>query len=164
MRHFEHIFHYDAAGDAQIFSVGAIVEEQIFAKIFLATATVKAAQARRGIGGNDALADAPAGINALSEGGDFTDDFVAENGGRLNHARVVTALPNFEIGAIGKREANAEEDFIGGQSRHVDFFDAQIFAAVENSGGHLLRKKRADYRCGFFAEIFNLFCGGCSHA
>ncbi len=164
VRHLEHVFHHDAAGDAEIFGVGAVVEEQVFAEIFLAAAAMEAAQAWRGIGSDDALADAPAGINTLAESGDFADDFVAENGGRLNHARVVAALPNFKIGAIGEREANAEEHFVGGQSGHIDFFDAQIFAAIENGGGHLLGKKRANYRGGFFAELFNLFCSGCSHA
>ena len=101
VRHLEHVFHDDAAGDAEIFGVGTVVEEQVFAEIFLAAAAMEAAQARRGIGGDHALADAPAGVDTLAESGDFANDFVAENGGRLNHARVVAAPPNFEVGAVG---------------------------------------------------------------
>jgi hypothetical protein len=164
VRHLEHVFHHDAAGDAEILGVGAIVEEQVFAEIFLAATTMETTQARRGISGDYTLADAPAGVNTLAQSCDFADDFVAEHGGRLNHARVVAALPDFEISAIREREANAKQNFVGGQSWHVDSFDAEVFAAIKHSGGHLLRKKRAYYRGGFFAELFDLFCGGCSHA
>src|SRR5438045_7489012 len=38
VRHFQHVFHDDAAGDAHVVRVRAVVEQQVVAKIFLATA------------------------------------------------------------------------------------------------------------------------------
>ena len=54
MRHFQHVLHHDAPGNAHVFGVGAVVEQKIFAKIFLTAPAMKAAQARSGIRGNDA--------------------------------------------------------------------------------------------------------------
>jgi len=52
VRYLEHIFHDDTAGDAHVFGVRTIVKEQVFAKVFLGTTAVKAAQARCRIGGD----------------------------------------------------------------------------------------------------------------
>ena len=89
-----------------------------------------AAQARSGIGGDYAHADLPAGVDTLANSGDFADHFVPEDRGSLNHLGVIAALPDLEVGAVGEREAHAEQYFIGGQGGHVDLLDAQIFAAV----------------------------------
>ena len=165
VRNLEHIFHGDASGNAQIFGVRAIVEEQIFAEIFLAAAAMVAAQAGRGIGGDHAHADAPASVDALADGGDFADHFVTEDRGRLNHLRVIAALPDFEVGAVSKSETHAEQDFIGGERGHVDFLDAQIFAAVQNGGVHLRPEKpRSMPRRLFARAISDLLCGGRSHS
>jgi len=53
------------------FGVGAIVEEKIFAEIFLATAAVEAAQAGRGICGDYAKAIAPPRVDSLPHRRDF---------------------------------------------------------------------------------------------
>ena len=94
MRHLQHIFHNDARGNAHVFGVRSIVEEQIVAEIFLPAAAMVAPQARRGIGRYDTHAQAPARIRALTRDGDFTDHFVTKDRGRLNHFRVIAALPN----------------------------------------------------------------------
>jgi len=44
----------------------------------------------------------------------------------LNHFGVIAALPDFEVRAIGERKANAHQDFVGGQRRDIDFFNAKI--------------------------------------
>ncbi len=131
VRHFQHVFHRDAAGDAHVFGISAVVEEQIFAKIFLPAAAVIAAQTRSGVGGDHAHANPPARVHTLAHRGDVADDFVAKHRGRLNHFGVIAALPDFQVGAIGKRETNAEENFFGGERRHVNHLDAQIFAAIQ---------------------------------
>ena len=117
VRHFQHVFGDDAAGNAHVFGVRAVVEQQVFAKIFLAAAAVIAAETRRGIGGDHANAHAPAGVHTLADGDDFADHFVAEDGGRLNHLGVIAALPDFQVGAIGQRQAHAQQHFVGGQRR-----------------------------------------------
>jgi hypothetical protein len=96
-----------------------------------------AAQAGRGIRGDHAQADPPSRIDAFAYGCNFSHDFVAEDGGRLDHSGVVAALPYFQIGTIGQRETDAEKNFIGANGRHVDLLDAQILAAIEYRRGHL---------------------------
>ncbi len=164
MRHLEHVFHDDAAGDAHVLGVGTVVEEKIFAEIFLATAAVKAAQAGRGICSDNTQAQAPPGVDSLPHRGDFADDFVAENRGRLDHLGVIAALPDFEVGAIGEREAHAQQDFVGGQRRNIDFFQAQVLAAVQHGGHHLCGHRGSAHYCrGFFADTFRPLGSGCSH-
>src|SRR4029077_14454205 len=117
--HFQHVFHRNAAGDAHVFGIGPVVEEQVFAKIFLTATTVVAAQARSGIGGNHAHANAPSCVHALSHRRNVSNDFVSKDGRRLDHFGVIAALPDFEIGAVGQREANTEEHFVGSKVRHI---------------------------------------------
>src|ERR1700722_1313291 len=136
MRDFQHIFGGDATGDAHVLGVSAVVEEQVLAEIFLSATAMKTTQARGGIGGHHAHADLPAGIYALSDGGNFADHFVAKDGRRLNHFGVITALPNFEVGAIGQREEHADQNFIDSQRGHIDLLNTQVFATVENGGIH----------------------------
>jgi len=61
---------------------------------------------------------------------------VAEDSRRLNHFGVITALPNFEIGAISERQTDAHQDFVSGESGHVNHFNAKVFAAIKHSRGH----------------------------
>ena len=164
VRHFQHIFHDDAAGDAHVIGVGAVVEQQVVAKIFLATAAVIAAQTRRGIRGDNAHADPPAWIHPLADGRDLADQLVAKDGRRLNHFRVIAALPDFEVGTVGKRQPDAHQDFVGGQSGHVDFFNAKIFAAIQHRRGHLRGHRGVGYGSFHFFAYFQLLWRRRAHA
>src|ERR1700722_14993677 len=130
MRDFQHVFGGDATGNAHVLGVSAVVEEQVLAEIFLSAAAMEATQTRSGIGGDHAHADLPAGIYTLSDGGNFADHFVAEDSRRLNHLGVITALPNFEVGAICEREEYADQNFVGGERGHIDLLNTQVFATV----------------------------------
>ena len=164
VRHFQHVFHDDAAGDTHVVRVGAVVEQQVVAKIFLATAAMIAAQARRGIRGNNAHANPPARIHPLAQGHDFADQFVAKDGRRLNHFCVIAALPDFEVGTVGKRQADAHQDFVGRHSGHVNFFNAQIFAAIEHGRSHLRRHRDLGYGRFHFFAYFHLLWRRRAHA
>src|SRR6266566_4215820 len=107
VRHFEHVFHDDAPGDAHVFCVRAVVKQQVVAKIFLAAAAVVATQARSGIRGDNAHPDAPTRIHALAHGDNLTHQLVTEDRRRLNHLRVIAALPNLEVGTVGERQTDA---------------------------------------------------------
>ena len=163
VRHFEHVFHDDAPGDAHVFRVRAVVKQQVVAKIFLAAAAVVATQARSGIGGDNAHPDAPARIHALAHGDNLAHQLVTEDRRRLNHLRMIAALPNLEVGTVGERQTDAQQNFIRGQGRHVDLLNAQIFAAVQDRRRHLRGHRDACYRFHFFA-CFRLFRGRRSHA
>jgi hypothetical protein len=136
MRHFQHVLHHDAAGNAHVFSVSAIIEQKIFAKIFLPAAAVKTAQARRGVRRNDAQTDSPPGVNSLPYRSDLSNHFVAEYRGRLDHLGVIATLPNFEVSTIGESKAHAEQNFVSGEWRDIDFFETQVLAPVQHGGHH----------------------------
>ena len=68
---------------------------------------------------------------------DNSGQFVAEHRRRRDHARVVAALPDLEIGAAGERHLHANQRLVRRQARNIDAFDLQILAAVENGGGHV---------------------------
>ena len=136
VRHFQHVFHGDAAGDAHVFGVSAVVEKQIVTEIFLAAAARIATQTGGRVRGHDAHANAPAGVDALADGNDIAHQFMPKNGRRPNHASVVAALPHFEVRSVGERKADSKKHFVGSQRRHVDHFDAQVLAAIENRSGH----------------------------
>jgi len=59
----------DARGDADVFGIGSVVEEQIFAEILLAALAEVALAAGRGVDGHDSIADGEAG-DACSDLGD----------------------------------------------------------------------------------------------
>ncbi len=130
VRHFQHIFGDDAPGYAHVLGIGAVVEQEIFAKIFLAAAAMVAAEARRGVCCDHANAHAPARVNPLADSHYFADNFVAKNSGRTDHFCVIAAFPYFQISAIGESETHTKQNFISRERRHIDFFDAQIFAPV----------------------------------
>src|SRR5690349_4831330 len=163
VRDFEHVFHDDAPGDAHELRVGAVIEEKIFAKILLSAAAIVAPQARSGVGGHHAHAELPARVNAFAHGNDFAYNFVAENGGRLDHLGVIAALPDLEIGAVGEREANAEENLFGSQGGDVNLLNAQIFAAVKDGRGHLRRQNTAGNGDDFADGRFEFLGGGRFH-
>src|SRR5262249_49023374 len=101
---FEHVFADDAAGDANVFGVRAVVEEEVFAKIGLALAAEKALIAGGGIRGDDAHAFADNAVDGAAFFLDGAGELVAEQGRRLNHALVETLLPDFEVGAAGESD------------------------------------------------------------
>jgi hypothetical protein len=98
---------------------------------------VEAAQARRGICGDYAESIAPAGVDSLPHRRDFAYHFVAEDRGRLDHLGMIAALPNFEVGAIGKSETHTKQDFVSGERRDIDFFETQVLAPIKNGRHHL---------------------------
>ena len=55
------IFLDDAGGDADVFGVGAVVEEEVFAEVLLAVAAEEAGVAGGGVEGHDAVADGEVG-------------------------------------------------------------------------------------------------------
>jgi len=89
-----HVGFNNALGHANVFGVRAIVEEKIFAEIFLMLGAVEAHLARGGVQGNHAHAL----LETVDAGADLLDDtsqFMAEQGGRDDHAGVVATLIDF---------------------------------------------------------------------
>jgi len=125
----------ETLGDGDRFGIRAIEEEEIITKIFLLIAAVKALAARSGVGDNDPIADAP-GTDVRGDFGNETGHFVSENGGRCDHAGVIAALENFEVGAASERGFYAQSHSARGKRARLDLLDPQIFASVQHRGFH----------------------------
>src|SRR5262249_31008339 len=62
---------------------------------------------------------------------------MAEDRRRHNHPRVVTLLPNLEIGAASERDLYFDEKVVGTHSWDWYFFDFYVFAAVQYGRHHV---------------------------
>ena len=134
-RNDQHVGFNDAAWNADVFGVGAVVEEEIFAEIFLMLGAVEAHLARGGVERDNAHAL----LEAINSGSDFLDDsgeFVAEQGGRDDHAGMIAALVDLEIGTAGQGDLDLDENLAVSDARDGNFFDFEIFFAVQDGGGH----------------------------
>src|SRR3984885_10520889 len=106
------IFGDNACGDTDELGVGTVVEEQIVAEILLAALAEEAVTAGGGVEGNDTIArhevsDSFAGLH------DGAGKLVSEERGRNDHARVIAAAKDFEIGAAGERRAHFDNELAG---------------------------------------------------
>src|SRR5579862_2407257 len=133
---FQKVLFDDPARDADVLGVGAIIEEQVFAKVRLPLLTEKAGAARRGIRRDDAHADLNAIANCFTLLGDNAGQLVAEERGRLDHAGVESGLPNFQIGAAGKRRFDFDQNVGIADGRHADGFNFKVLRTVEDGRRH----------------------------
>ena len=141
-RNDQHVGFNDAARDANVFSVGTVVEEEIFAEVLLMLGAVETHLAGRGVEGDDAHAF----LEAVDAGADLLDDsgqFVAEEGRRDDHAGVIAALVDLEIGAAGQRDLDFDQNLAVTDARNRYFFDLEVFFAVQDGSGHF------SVHCGF---------------
>ena len=134
-RNDQHVGFDDAARNANVFGVSSVVEEEIFAEILLMFGAVEAHLARGGVQGDDAHAL----LESVDAGSDFLDDsgqFVAEQGGRNDHAGVVAALVHLKIGAAGQGNLNFDQNLAFSHARDRYFFNLEVFFAVQDGSGH----------------------------
>src|SRR5579864_3959432 len=138
----QHVRFNDAAGYANVFRIGAIVEEQIFAEVLLMLGAVKAHLARGRVEGDDSHALFEA-INSCTYFLDDAGQFVAEQRRRNDHAGVIAALVHLEISAAGQRDLYFDQNLAVSYTRDGYFFNFQIFFAVQDGSCHF------SIHCGF---------------
>ena len=134
-RNDQHIRFNNAARHTNVLRIGAVVEQKIFAEVFLVLRAVEAHLAGRGVEGYDAHAL----LKAVDVSPNLLDDsreFVAEERGRHDHARVIAALVHLEIGAASQGDLNFDENLTIADARDGYFFDLEVFFAVQDGGGH----------------------------
>lgn len=125
----------NAGGDDDGFGIGAVEEEEVVAKVGLADPAEMTGQAGGGIGGNDPGSEGPSdGLRV--DFGDDAGEFVAEGAGWGEHAGVVTAAKDLEIGAAGEGGLDAETEFTGLEGRRDEGLDADLFPTVEDGSAH----------------------------
>ena len=135
LRNDKRVLRDNALGNFDELGISAVVEDQIVAKIFLAVQAEVAQAARRGVERDDAVAGREIG-DSLARFDDRAGKLVAEERGRNNHARVISAAKDFEIGAAGESRAHADDELARGCLGNGNLLDANIFAAVKDGGAH----------------------------
>ena len=91
----------NAPRNADVFGIGAVIEQQVFAEIFLVLGAVEAHLAGRGVQRHHphALLEA---AHARPDFFDHAGQFVPEQRRGHDHARMVAALIDLQIGAAGQ--------------------------------------------------------------
>ena len=132
----QHVQLNDALGNANVFRISAVVEEQVFAKIFLVFGTVEAGLAGRGIQRHHphAFFECP---NARADFFDHTRQLVPEQRRRHDHARMISPLVDLEIGAAGQGHLHLDQHFPVPHPRDGYFLNLYVLFTVEDSGRHL---------------------------
>ena len=88
-RNYQHVGVNDPPRHADIFRIRSVVEQEIFAKIFLVFRAIEAHLARRGVQRHHPHAFFEA-ANTMSDFFDYSRQFVSEQSRRDDHARVVS--------------------------------------------------------------------------
>ena len=125
----------DARRDADELGVGTVVEEQIVAEILLAALAEIALAAGSGVERHHAVAGSET-VNSLAGLDDGSGQLVAEERRRNNHARVIAAAKDLQVGSAGERSAHLDNQFARRGLGTGTSLDANIFAAVEDCGLH----------------------------
>jgi hypothetical protein len=131
----QHVGLNDAARNADVFGVGSVVEQQIFAEIFLMLRAIEAHLAGCGIE-RDHAHTLPEAVDAFTDLFHDSSEFVAKESGRNNHAGVIAALVHLEIGSAGEGDLNFDENFPLIDPGDGHSFNFDIFFAVQDGGGH----------------------------
>ncbi len=129
------IFGDDPGWDADVFGVGAVVEEKVFAEVLLAVQAEEAGVTGGGVEGDDAVVTAEGGY-AFTDVHDGAGEFMAEETVGCEHFGVVAAAKDFEVCAAGEGGVNAEDEFPGGGDGLCHAFQAQVFPAVQHRTEH----------------------------
>ena len=74
--------------------------------------------------------------HALADFLDHAGQFVAEERGRHDHAGVIAALINLEVGAAGERHLHLDQHLALFHARDGYSFNFQIFFAVQDGSRH----------------------------
>ena len=130
------VFSHDPGRDPDVFSVGSVVEQQIFAKVLLTAEAEEASIARRRIQRNDAIPFVESG-DSLSNFSDYTGYLVAEQDGRLEHHGVIPTAVNFQIGSAGQSGTYADDQLTGLSAGNRNPFQAEVFLPIQNRRIHL---------------------------
>ena len=150
VRNMKRILGHDARGNADELGVSAVVEEQVVAEILLAARAKVALAAGRGIERHHAVAGRKI-CHAFARLHHRSGQLVAKQRRGHDHARMIAAAKDLQIGSAGQRSAHADDQFAGSGLGNGHLLDANIFAAVEDGGLHgaaPMEKRMLDSSCG----------------
>src|SRR5579871_502347 len=125
----QHVGFNNSPRYTDVFRVCAVVEEQIFAEIFLMFGAIKAHLAGRRIQRDHphALLES---VDAAPNLFDDASQFVPEQRWRHDHSRVISALIHLQIGAARKSYLHLDQDLSLAHAWDRNLLDLQVFFAV----------------------------------
>src|SRR4029077_8334967 len=100
-RNLQHVLADDTAWDANVLGISAVVEEQILAEVAVLPAAKKAYAARRGVRRHNTRTQRQAVGKLRTHLLHHSGKLMSEDRRRRDHARMVTALPDLEVGSAG---------------------------------------------------------------
>ena len=132
----QHVGFNNAARNANVLGVGAVVEQQVFAEIFLMLGAVEAHLAGRRVQRHHphALLEA---AHAVPDFFDHSGQFMSKERRRDNHARVIAALVDLQVGAAGQGDLHFDQYFPIAHARDGHSFNLYVLFAIEDGSCHL---------------------------
>jgi len=125
----------DAGRDADELGICAVVEQEIFSEIHLATFAIKTVQTGCGIGRDNSLADVKA-CDGVTDCNHIPGEFMTKHRGRDDHAGVISTAKDFDIGPTGERGANPHEDIARSDSWNWYPFELYVLLSIEYGREH----------------------------
>src|SRR5581483_3346695 len=144
-RNRQHIGFNDPSWNLYVLGVCAVVEQQVLAKVLLMLGAVETHLARSRIESHHPHAF----LEVLHSRCYFFDDarqLVAEQRGRDDHARVISALVNLQVGAAGERNLYLDQHLAGIHPRDGHSFNLHVLLAIEDGCCHLSVHARLSFR------------------
>jgi hypothetical protein len=135
IRYVKGVFCDDARWDTDELGVGAVVEKQVVAKIFLSAFAKVACATRCGVERDDTIAwseidDVRTDLN------DGSGKLMAKQRWGYDHARVISAAKNLQVRSAGEGRADPDNQLPRSRLGDGHAFDAHVFASMENRGPH----------------------------
>ena len=129
------VFCHDARRDANELGVGAVIEKQVVAKILLTAPAKITFTAGCRIQRHDAIAGSELSdsFSSLNYG---SGKLVSKEGGRHDHARMISAAKHLEVRTARQRRTHLHDQFSRSSLWHWNALDANVVASVEDCGLH----------------------------
>ena len=134
-RNGEHVAFHDPPRYTDVLRIGAVVEEQVLAKIFLVLGAEETHAAGRGVQSHHAHSFAET-AHSRADLLDHSRQFVPEQGRRHNHAGVITALVDLQVGAASERDLHFDQDLTFPHAGNGHLLDLYVFLAVQDGSRH----------------------------
>jgi hypothetical protein len=126
----------DAAGNADVFGVCAVVEEQILTQILSPAKTEEARLAGRGIRRDHSLTYLKVS-DALANRDNIAGQFVPEHGGGHDHSRMIPATEDLDVRAARERNLYTDQDVVSTNRWNGYRLYLQVFFAIEHGSHHV---------------------------
>src|SRR5215469_1098641 len=134
-REAHHVGRDEARGQRDVLAVGAVDEEEIFAKVFALHPAEAAGAARGGVRRHHAV-PFPERRHATPDARHRARELVAEHRGHVRDHDGMAAPQHLDVGSAGERGLHAHDQLARRRLRHGNVLEAQIAGTVEDLRPH----------------------------